>query len=145
MERLTIPYPVNPRFMATFIDRQHQHLIDACQRLLILAREARALTPAESTALIVELEHAVEAHFADEGRILCDLGFSHTQAHIEEDRQALVTMRHYLSALGTSPRLTLSIALWLNHWLHNKIDADRKEFAGMLDLKVQANPTPDDA
>lgn len=109
------------------LDQHHQHLLELCDRLEVLAREINADADAFHT-LLDEIARYAEYHFGVEEALLKDSGFDGVEQHAHEHVQYINNLRHFMTAARKTRRFDVEIAEWVRDWWLEKIVEEAHPF-----------------
>jgi hemerythrin len=117
------------------IDAQHQELFRRAERLILALRGGDR---AEVAPLVVYLSEYAATHFADEERLMADVGFpelaDHRAAHEAFRKEFKELVKDY-ERKGPTPLVALTLHNWLSDWLRRHVSTVDVRLATFIDTR----------
>lgn len=117
------------------IDAQHQELFRRAERLILALRGGDR---SEVAPLVVYLAEYAATHFADEERLMAEVGYpeldQHRVAHEAFRKEFKELVRDY-ERKGPTPLVALTLHNWLSDWLRRHVSTVDTRIAAFLEEK----------
>jgi len=117
------------------IDAQHQELFRRAERLILALRGGDR---SEVAPLVVYLQDYAASHFADEERLMTEIGYPeldlHRAAHEAFRKEFKELVRDY-ERKGPTPLVALTLHNWLSDWLRRHVSTVDQRLATFLETR----------
>jgi len=117
------------------IDAQHQELFRRAERLILALRGGDRT---EVAPLVVYLSEYAATHFADEERLMGEIGYpdlaEHRAAHEAFRKEFKELVREY-ERKGPTPLVALTLHNWLSDWLRRHVSTVDMRLAAFMEAR----------